>query len=432
MKRSSVLTLIRLAAITWACPALAAHGAADFHATPEHPFGFRGDGSGIFLDAAPALEWSEKEKKNIRWSTAVGPGYSSPILTEKRVIVAAEPNLLFCIDRTDGTVVWKVEINPTILADEKSRKAAAEYEAPKDGSGMMAATPVTDGKWVYVVVANGIVCALDLDGKVQWNAYIDAEQNTGYGRSASPVFVESNGSRLLLVHMTNLYAFDAFSGKQLWVNKDTASTYGTPAVATLGAATGTGAENFIVTPDGDLVRVSGSGAVGKRLASDMGHLTHSSPIVVDGVAYFGENSLNAIRLNPVAKNEELWSGSLAGDVFSSPLVHAGLLWLVTGKGELFAFNAKGKGEQTPSNNARLLFGEAEGKGPATYSSLTLAGQHIFITSNRGDTVVFEATPEAKEVARNHTLGGTGSSPVFAGSDMFLRAGNNLLCIGKKR
>ena len=414
--------------VAWTGSASGALGAADFNVSQEHPFGFRGDGSGNFSDATPLLEWSEKEKKNVRWSAVVGSGFSSPILTGKRVIITAEPNLLFCIDRADGKLVWKVEIKPDILADEKNRKAAEEYEAPKDGSGVMAATPITDGKWIYVVMASGIVCAVDLDGKFQWSAFIDADQNTGYGRSASPLLAVSNGSSALIVHMTNLYAFDASSGKQLWMNKETVSTYGTPALARIAAKAGVASEDFIVTPDGDLVRASNS--AGKKIASEIGHLTHSSPVVNDGVAYFGETTVNAVRLNPAAKNEELWNATIQGDVFSSPLLHSNLLWTVTGKGELFAFNISGKGEQTPVIDARLLFGEPQGSTPATYSSLTLAGKHMFITSNHGDTVVMEATREAKEVARNHTTAGSGASPVFAGSDMFLRAGNNLLCIGK--
>ena len=63
-------------------------GSADF----KGPFGFRGDGSGRFLAAAPPLEWSET--KNLRWSVEVGAGYASPVLAGPLVIVASEPNLV--------------------------------------------------------------------------------------------------------------------------------------------------------------------------------------------------------------------------------------------------------------------------------------------------------------------------------------------------
>src|SRR4029077_1165620 len=77
-------------------------GSPDFRPSPEHPFGFRGDGSGCFPGATPTTEWSPK--KNIRWSTAVGRSYSSPILTDKCVLVMSEPNLLLCLDRANGQI----------------------------------------------------------------------------------------------------------------------------------------------------------------------------------------------------------------------------------------------------------------------------------------------------------------------------------------
>ncbi|HLX62800.1 MAG TPA: PQQ-binding-like beta-propeller repeat protein [Planctomycetota bacterium] len=394
-------------------------GSPDFRPSQAHPFGFRGDGSGRFPGATPPTEWSAK--KNIRWSTAVGRSYSSPILTDKCVLVTSEPNVLLCLDRANGQILWKVESNPADLPDEKSRKGAADYEAPKNGSGMAAATPVTDGKFVYVVFANGIVRAIDLSGKPQWAAYIDAEQSTGYGRSSSPILCGGK----LVVHMTNLYAFDPANGKQLWVNTDATSQYGSPTSFKLGDA------DLIVTPNGDVVRADN----GKSAATGIGLGHNSSPVVSDGVIYFDENAVNATRLNAAFKGEELWSASIMGDVFGSPLIDeprpqgSGLLFTATGKGELFAFDTKGKGDQDPVINARALFGENEG-GPIAYASVTLAGKYLFLNSNQGDTVVLEATREAKQIAKNTLAAGSGASPVFSGKDMYLRAGEKLLCIGE--
>src|SRR5271156_138855 len=104
-------------------------GSAGFTPSPERPFGWRGDGSGRFPEADPPTSWSDT--KNVRWSAVVGPGYSSPILTDKRVFVASEPDQLLCIDRGDGKVRWKLQIKPADLADAKSRQAAAEYVPPK-------------------------------------------------------------------------------------------------------------------------------------------------------------------------------------------------------------------------------------------------------------------------------------------------------------
>jgi outer membrane protein assembly factor BamB len=387
-------------------------GSAGFAPSPERPFGWRGDGSGRFVGATPPTVWSET--KNVRWSTRVGPGYASPILTEKQIFVTSEPNLLICLDRGSGKVVWQIEIKPDSLADAMSRKAAAEYEPPRDGAGMMAATPLTDGKTVYAVVANGIFCATDLEGKRKWTAFIDADQNTGYGRSSSPLLVAGK----LIVHVTNLYAFDPTTGKQLWVNTEAASKYGTPTSLRAGEA------DLIVTPEGDAVRASD----GKIVDSTVGKAIHTSPVAVAGVVYFGEAAVNGSRFDARGKAKELWSGDIRDEVFGSPLVHDGLLFTATGKGELLAFAAQGMGEQPAIIKKRQLLGRSEAKVPRVYASITLAGKHLYLDSNRGEIVVLEATRDATLVARNRLASGAGSSPIFSGKDMFLRDGDRLFCI----
>ena len=71
-----------------------------------------------------------------------------------------------------------------------------------------------------------------------------------------------------------------------------------------------------------------------------------------------------------------------------------------------------------------------GAGPAVYSSLTLAGQYLFLNSNKGETVVLETTRQARLVRRNKLPAGSGSSPIFSGHEMFQRDGDRLFCIGE--
>ena len=355
-------------------------------------FGWRGDGTGRFPDATPVLEWSTT--KNVRWTAPVGKSYSSPILTEDGVFVLGEPNHLVCLDRRTGRERWRVAL-PLV----------PEYK-PKD-TGLTAATPVTDGKTVYAVLASGVVQAVGLDGKPCWSSVIDAPQNTAYGRSASPVLVQGR----LLVHMTNLYCFDAASGKQLWVNSDARCTYGTPLVR----------QGVIVTSGGDVVRL----ADGKSLNSGVGPAFHTTPVEKDGIIYFGDKKLSAVRLDPEGKDKELWNAELTGDVFGSPLLHGGLVFTATGRGTLFAFDAKG----TAVISERELLGE-DSPAESVYSSLALAGDHLFLHTNLGETLVLEATREAKLVARNKLKQGSGASPVFSGSEIYLRDGETLYSIGR--
>lgn len=360
-------------------------------------------------------EWSAT--RNVRWATVVGRSYSSPIVTDKFVFVTSEPDLLICLDRAGGKVLWKAEIKPTDLTDEKGRKAAEKYEAPRDGSGLFAATPLTDGKNIYAVLANGIICAVDLDGKRKWAAGIDAEPTTGYGRSSSPIIVAGK----LIVHMSNLYAFDAGTGRQLWVNTEAKSSYGTPVHLRIGDV------DLIVTPNGDVVRAND----GQTLNSDIGRASHSSPIQCgDGVVCFGNGEIHVLRLNATFKEEEVWNGMVGGDVFGSPLLHDNTLFITTGAGALFAFDTHGKDSQEPLIDGRRLFENEATAGPVAYASVTLAGHYLFLNSNKGETVVLEASRSAKLIGRNRLLAGAGSCPVFSDRDMFLRDGDKLFCIGQ--
>ncbi len=389
-------------------------GSPEYRPTPQQPFGFRGDGTGRFPGATPPTQWSPT--KNIRWSCVVGPGHSSPILTDKLVLVTSEPDLLLCIDRAYGTVRWKLKTTPADLTDATNRDRANEYKLPKNGSGMMAATPLTDGRSVYIVLANGIVRAIGLDGKPAWTAFVDAEQCTAYGRASSPIIIAGK----LVVHITNLYAFDPATGKRLWAQKDAKSTYGTPAGLAIGGT------DLIATSAGDIVRA----ADGKLLNSEVGKATYSSPIAAGAILYYGDASPVATRLSAAFKDQELWTATITGDVFGSPLLHDGILFTVAADGKLYAFAAAGQGSQTPLIAGRPLFPERDRATPEVYASLALAGQYLFLNSTRGETVVLEATAQAREVARNSLPAGTGASPVFSGKHIFVRDGGKLLCVGE--
>lgn len=416
MRRAPILLVLALCVSAASAVSAEPLGSAAAVPTPARPFGWRGDGTGRFPGATPPTTWSAE--KNVRWSAVVGASYSSPVVTDKLVVVASEPNVLTCLDRAAGKPAWRVEVTPADLPDEAARTGAAAYEPPKNGSGVTAATPVTDGRDVYAVFANGIVRAVALaDGKPRWAAYIDAMPSTAYGRAASPLLVGGK----LIVHMTGLYAFDAATGKQLWVNAEAKSTYATPAVMTVGGA------DYVVTPGGDVVGV----ADGKSVASGIGLTQQASPMVDEGgVIYFASDPVSAVRLGKDFKDEEAWNGAGVGETFGSPLRVGDTLFVVNGEGKLYAFDATGKGSLDALIDGRPLFAKGEREGPISYASPTLAGKYIFVHSTAGETVVLEATREAKEVAKNRLPAGSGGSPVFAGKEMFVRDGERIYCIGE--
>jgi hypothetical protein len=232
------------------------------------------------------------------------------------------------------------------------------------------------------------------------------------------------------VHMRALYAFDPATAKQLWVNMDAESGYGTPAIYKSQSGV-----DLIVTPGGDVVRLDN----GKTVNTKIGHANYASPVVSDHVIYFGGPEVSAVQLGTTRddfKDQELWSHVVVGEVIGSPVCHDNLLFLVTTKGELYVFKAGTKGGPTPLVDKRPLMelekeeGQSAPSLPVAYASVTLAGNHLYVATTKGEVLILEATAEAKEVGRVKMPKGTPCTPVFAGKEMFLRDGERLFCIGK--
>ena len=66
---------------------------------------------------------------------------------------------------------------------------------------------------------------------------------------------------------------------------------------------------------------------------------------------------------------------------------------------------------------------------SVYSSPTIAGNRLFVTSTRGVTLVLTPGREFKQIAKNE-LESVGSCPVFVGRRMYVRCNSFLYCIGK--
>jgi outer membrane protein assembly factor BamB len=391
------------------------YGAADFTPSRIRPLGFRGAGNGEYPAAAPPTQWDQK--KNIRWQRTVGESYSSPIATPALVFITTEPNLLIALNRSDGDVRWKIATTAVELADPKERKIVEDYEPPRGGAGLTAATALCDGQNVYVVLSNGLVRAVSMDGKPRWIVLIGSKLNTPFGRSASPVLAAGK----LIVHMGELYAFDPDNGKLLWVNKEICSTYGTPVACKVGNV------DIIATPDGSLVNAQD----GKTLHVGHHQGDYQSPLAHGGVIYYGSDEVLAIGISANLKIEELWRGRTRGGIMGSPVLVDGRLFTATMGARLYAFDTTSKGGVEPSIDGRAPGAGAGAGAPLdTYASLIHAGKFTFLNTNGGEMIVLEATREAKFLRSNRLPKGTGSTPAFLGQDIFVRNGAVLYCISE--
>lgn len=422
--------------------------------------GWRGDGTGRFAAADPPQTWSPED--NVVWKAELpGRSLASPIVVGDRVFVTANPTELLCFSAGDGRLLWqrshgytdvfdnekgqsierdheqareiqkqigelhrerrdaeeagqaekKEQLQEQISAlDEKVRELRT-FPPPADGEpGNTGGTPTSDGRSVFALFGNGIVSSHTLDGRRNWMVF--AEAGSG-DQSASPLLIDGK----LIVHLRGLIALDAESGETLW-RTETASRHGSPVAAVLGET------KVIVTPAGAIVRLDD----GQVLARDQFRLGHSSPLVQDDLIYAMEdNQPKALRLTLEEEKGDNFRLPVVWEVKSSktkrlasPIYHEGLLYSATEQGIFEVTDAK-TGERVYRKRLNFDGGRAD-------PSLCLAGELIYISSNRGATIVIRPGREYDEVARN-SLDDFKSSLCFAGSRMYVRTKGHLWCIG---
>ena len=114
---------------------------------------------------------------------------------------------LYCLDLKTGRVNWKKEFHNGRPPGGRHRKNSFSSE-----------TPVTDGKHVFVYVANLGLYAFDFTGKQVWNTALEANPiYLDFGTGGSPVLRDNQ----LIILSDNekqqfLASFDKRTGKRIW------------------------------------------------------------------------------------------------------------------------------------------------------------------------------------------------------------------------
>jgi outer membrane protein assembly factor BamB len=301
-----------------------------------------------------------------------------------------------------------------IEKEKKKLTVAVRYTQPgTDGTaGYTAATPVTDGKEIFVVYGNGLTACYDLEGNRKWLKLIE-HSNASFAHSGSPILVAGK----LLIHYTDLVALDPKTGEEVWRLKHPTS-HGTP------LATKIGDVDVVVTPRGALVRAEDGKLLAQGGYSSCGS---NSPILQDRIVYSVHGSATAVRLpealaETIKKPDVVWKGNAKGGGywFSSPVLHDGLFYAASDQGVLTVLDAA---------TGKLVYEENLRMGGSTYPSISLAGPYLYISSDNGTTVVVQPGREYKELGRNK-LEPFRSSLVFEGKRVYIRTEKHLYCIGE--
>ena len=198
------------------------------------------------------------------------------MILKDRIFVCSEPDVLVCLKRSNGAILWErsngfqkiadptewkkaqpqieqaakletekrqsqrelrrleAQLKKTEMKTELERQVAAlqkalenidskleqlplanKWKQPNTNrrmNGYTTATPTTDGKHVWAVFGNSVVCCYDLKGNRKWAHKLADDAHDMFGHSASPLLVGNK----LIVTINNTIAFDALSGEEIW------------------------------------------------------------------------------------------------------------------------------------------------------------------------------------------------------------------------
>lgn len=392
----------RLTLVSLVCAAaVSLHGAANNTDWPA----WRGptrDGHAAAGQKVP-VQWNETQ--NIVWRTPVkGKGHGSPTVVGDRIYLATadhtkQEQLVLCFERATGKPVWETVLHRGNLDTGGHRMAS------------QASSSVTwDGERLYINFLNDKAIhttALDPSGKILWQQRVsDFMTHQGFG--SSPVVQDG----VVIVSADHkgggrLAGLDRKTGKIVWQHERPAiANYASPTVVTAAGKT------QVVIAGCELV-ASFEPATGKKLWQVEGSTQETVvTAVTDGQRVFvggGFPRNHVMAVEADGSGKIAWQNGVRAYV-PSMLVRDGHLFAVLDAGQAVCWKADTGAEVWRQKVDRDF-----------YASPVMVGDRIYITSLRGVTSVFEATPKHFKMLAQNPLGDEAvASPTICGNRIYLR------------
>jgi outer membrane protein assembly factor BamB len=337
---------------------------------------------------------------------------------------------LYCLDVKSGKLEWKKEFYSGRPPGGRHRK-----------NSFVSETPVTDGKLIYVYVANLGLWAFDLKGNQTWTAPLDANPiYLDFGTGSSPALA----GNLLIVVSDNekqqyIAAFNKQTGKQVWrTNRDLGgkrqpvqrSGWSTPFVWRHALRT----EIVAVGPE----TVITYDLTGKELwrMSGMAATPIPTPFAYEGLLYInggrgrplfairpGATGDISLKEGETANEYVVWSQPRGGTYLPSSVAYQGFVYTLTETGILNRYDAK-TGKQTYKTRidpAATAF---------TTSPWAYNGK-LFCLSEEGQTFVVNTGEEFQLSHVNELDDFAQASPALVNDRLLIRTEHRLYSIRRK-
>lgn len=427
-----------------------------FAASPEEGYwaNWRGPRSSGYAPTARNLpvKWSETENilwkvKTPSWSAATPiiwgdsvlvitaeQGFVNPTYDTRQLRRAPEDKsdkiFLMALNRKTGAERWRTLIDSGNELHRKQNSASP--------------SPITDGKYIWVITGHLRMSCLTMDGKVVWKRDLVADYGhvgLNHGYASTPLL---DGGRLYVqvVHgfksdnPSYTVALDKLTGKTVWKHlrpapgqMESKDNYGTPQMAIVNGkkelvifggdiATGQDPDTGV-----ELWRIGGFNPTDFKM-----NRTISSLLVVGDQVVVGGNrgrpyiAFHAGGRGDVTGKKEVWNNNLGADV-PTPATDGKLLYVLNDKG---FFNL------LELASGKVIY-EGQRVEPGSYSaSPLLADGKLYAINEDGTTSVAKAGPEFALLSVNKLDGYTLASPVAVDDQLFIRTGEAIYCIGNKK
>lgn len=410
---------------------------------------FRGPhANGVATEGTPPSEWDSET--NVAWKVSIpGRAWSAPIVWNDKVFVTTAVEIyeggrkhdggnrdpiklrceLHCLDLGTGSTLWQK------VAKETKPSITTHYE-----NTFASETPATDGERVIAYFGmTGIFC-YGLEGNLIWEKDLGTFQIYGnWGTASSPVIygdhvfvqVDSEQDSFLL-------ALNKRTGEQVWrIPRDEGSGWASPIIWKNSHRT-----ELVV---GGLTTRSHDPETGDLLwqLEMIGGRSHSSPTAMGDLLVVGNEErankgagtggIFAVRAGAsgditlprgkLSNEGVVWAHPADGTEVSSPLIHAGFVYILTRHGGIVTCYDAESGEKI--YRKRLPGSRAFWASPLAYDG------KVFFPDDTGTTHVLSPGREFKLLGANKISDRFWASSAIAGNSLLLRGEKALYCIRKQ-
>jgi outer membrane protein assembly factor BamB len=354
-------------------------------------------------------------------------------VTERDIELPNEVNLhyfLYCMNLKSGKVEWTREFYTGHPPGGRHRKNSFTSE-----------TPVTDGKFIYVYVANLGLWAFDLKGKQVWTTPVEANPiYLEFGTGSSPALA---GNLLVIVSDNEkqqyIAAFDKQTGKQTWrTNRDLGgkgqpqvrSGWATPFVWKHAQRT-----EIVAIGPGEVVSYDVTGKELWRL-SGMSLTPVPTPFAYEGLLYInggrgrplyairpGATGDISLKKDDTSNEYVVWSQPRGGTYLPSSVAYQGAIYTLTETGILNRFDAK--------TGKQIYKTRIDPRATAFTTSPWAYNGKLFCLSEEGQTFVITTGEEFKLLHVNELDDFAQASPALVGERLLIRTEHRLYSIRRK-